>query len=471
VIVTPRTWVPIASWWLPVVVTLRAERGPRDALEMAVLALVAIHVDRAEAIAHELCIDVGLVDSAAHHLVACGGLAIDDAGILAIPSDSRGQDETADNRDGWLAWDARQNRPLLQLWLDDEVPSGRIEPAGWRVLEPVCLEVAPGRPSRDDVRDRVQQLAAMAELRIFEPFGSGRREVEGGLVAKLRLKTDAHFKLASIWVPVEQRALGAVVWRPSLVPTAEVQAELDPGGWSGLLLAVAAPVRVELEEERQAFADLVMPGIVQQAGFASVEELRLAVRGEARKLVGDARLSEALQRLVEEAIQMQWLGQVVGADWRMLAKPWTAVLDLALAEVCLDLRPVVDALWDSGLPPLLPGWPQNWVGPSEAHVLQVVKKPKQELGQLRKRLDDQTDPLGHRVLVLALCLAVDAESAARYRPALRRCPRLFFELALAVRARNSVDHVRAETEFVEVEVFRARVLAILGAFAVVWGSA
>jgi hypothetical protein len=234
----------------------------------------------------------------------------------------------------------------------------------------------------------------MAELRIFEPFGSGRREVEGGLVAKLRLKTDAHFKLASIWVPVEQRALGAVVWRPSLVPTAEVQAELDPGGWSGLLLAVAAPVRVELEEERQAFADLVMPGIVQQAGFASVEELRLAVRGEARKLVGDARLSEALQRLVEEAIQMQWLGQVVGADWRMLAKPWTAVLDLALAEVCLDLRPVVDALWDSGLPPLLPGWPQNWVGPSEAHVLQVVKKPKQELGQLRKRLDDQTDPLG-----------------------------------------------------------------------------
>ena len=222
-----------------------------------------------------------------------------------------------------------------------------------------------------------------------------------------------------------------------------------------------------LASERKWYADTVMHGIVQQAGFATVGEFREAVRAQVRQRFGDAKLSDGLRGTIEEAFQMQQIGQVVGADWRMLAKPWAAVFDQQMVEVCEKIRGFVDDLWSAGLPNAVPSDARVWLGPSLEHVVHVHRKAKSELATMRRRLDEKSDTIGQRVLALALCMAFDARCSARYQPALRMRPRLFHELDDLVESRNSVDHFRAGAPYVDVEVFQAKVIAVMQAFAAV----
>ena len=460
-----RTWVPLATWWIPVWVTLQTERTARDPLETAVLGLVGFGRQRVTAMATQLCVNAGLVQSAVDHLLALGAVEVDEQAWISLPKEAATSDGALEKQRGYIAWDSSPDRPLLQLWLDDDVAATSEQFQGWTMIDHDAVASPKDKPSQDKIAKWLHLLPNISDLRVFEPFGSGARELDGSTVAKLRLRPNSPLRANPVWVPVEERALGAVVWRPSMVPRERVQTELDPGGWDGLLDRVPRSVREELEKQHRRYRDLVMPGVVKEAGFASLDDFKLSMESKARQMLGDIQMSDRVWNAAVDAVAMQKLGETIDADWRMLAKPWAALLDLATLEVAIRVRPALEritirVLREDETNEVRALLAENW-----GYMDKVAwgKSAARDMDALRDHLIAGTDTLGLRQLLFSLCATFDCTWRERFLECDRKWPGFFSLLHRAVQIRNTVEHERAAGALVDVDAFRAQVVRVVQA--------
>lgn len=453
-----RIWVPVPAWWIPVWVTLDTAGESTDALETAVAGLVGAGLVSPEAIARELCLDRALVESAVATLLAAGVLMATDGGLKAHPALEAPEGPRA--LPGFIAWCPASQRPVMQLWLDRELPlvaEGARE--GWQIAAWAEPDLYPGRPSDRDVAGLLRALPSAGDLRIYEPRGIGVHESDGARVRRLRRRTGASLR-GPIWAPVEQRVAGPVVWRPSLLPVPEVSTELDPGGIEGVERVIAAGARGVLREAEAAHRDRIAPGMIRASGFTSVEDLRNSARQEAaRELGGISERPECagLLRLVEDAIVDEHVSRAVGGDWRRPLRAWGDVLERLTRDFALRLRPVVrelvartlEADGRRRLGPIL--------GESTGRVLAVAGR-SDDIAKLRASFDSDLDSIGTRVLALGVCVALDTRTQRAFEALCMDAPRLFDSLEKAKEERNRVVHPKDGAEEIGVAGHRARVL-------------
>jgi len=451
-----RTWVPVPGWWFPIWVTLDATGHARDPLEDAVLGLVRAGMTGTGELAHALRVGSGLVESAVNHLTGSGVLEREDGSLkpVADPPDPMGQLEA---RRGLLAWDPAAGRPLLQLWLGAEPPEVDQAPPGWQ-LAPWEPRSDLSAPSDREVADALRLLSDVGELRAFEPVASGLREVDGARIHSLRRRGSRNRRLAPIWVPVEQRVPGPVVWRPALLPTQQVDTELSPGGWAGLLEVSSSEVRQLLDSERTACLASVAPGVLREAGFSSVEDLRRTAAATAARELGDLSDWERARRAAEDAFVVDRLGEAAGGDWRQRAGGWASLLDVTthqLVRQMLHLRP---AAWRT------PDGDEERegrraLGPLWQEVKGLLRKPD-ALRSIDKHITNDADGIGERLLWIGATIASSREARSAFTRVIAETPDLFEQLDKARQERNAVIHPRERVDPVPVAGFRARVLRV-----------
>lgn len=453
-----RIWVPMAAWWVPVWITLDTAGESTDALETAVIGLVHAGLVAPDALARELCLDRALVESAVATLTAAGVLTATEGGLMAKPTPEAGEGPRA--RAGFVAWDPASQRPLLQLWLDRDLPEMPVRcPEGWRIAPWAEPDPYPSRPRDQEVAEELRVLPGVGDLRIYEPRGLGAHESDGARVRRLRRRTGPSLR-GPIWAPVEQRVAGPVVWRPSLLPLPEVSTELDPSGVQGVERGITPDAQGVLREVEAAHRDRIAPGLIRAAGFASVEDLQTSAREEAaRELGGISEMPEwgGVLRLVEDAIVDEHVSRAVGGDWRRPLRAWGDVFERLTRDFARRLRPVVlglkagrlEADGRSRLRPVL--------GDSTGRVLDVASQPA-ELAKLCASLARDMDSIGTRVLALGVCVALDPRIRRAFEVLCLDTPKLFDSLDTAKDERNRVVHPKEGAEEIGILGHRARVL-------------
>lgn len=101
---TPRTWAPVASWWVPVWVVLDGAGSALDPLEDAVLALIGAHTVQSDGIASMLSVPIALVESALADLQSRGLVTLRDGAWQPVPTTNAAVVEPAE-RAAFVAWD------------------------------------------------------------------------------------------------------------------------------------------------------------------------------------------------------------------------------------------------------------------------------------------------------------------------------------------------------------------------------
>jgi hypothetical protein len=406
-----------------------------------------------------LCVHAGLVRSAVDRLVAFGLVEVDQDEQVVATSRGAAPEEAGRIYRGHVAWDPSADRPATQIWLDEQLPHSPPGPDGWEMLPFPDAFDRPGPPAPVGLDHWLRLLPHIRGLRVLEPFGSGVRELDSASIARIRPRTSASSQTHWLWVPVEARPLGPAVWRPSLVPTARVKTELAPAAWESLMRNAAPETRKELEAQQDRYRDAVMPGVLKSAGFASVGEFRRTMASAARQMLGDATPSDKVRAAMEDAVAVQTLAETIGADWRMLAKPWSALLDVVVLEAADLMRPGFDAL------------PLRAVSDDEAdhvrallgdslHHLRKAMGSSGETKQLRKDVANCTDTLGVRMLLFGARTVFDPAWRRRWQEVDRTYSGIFGLLNDTVQDRNRVEHEKGDALVVDVEAFRARVVRI-----------
>lgn len=456
-----RRWIPTPAFWYPVWVTLDGAGHALDPLEEALLALVRAGLRAPADLARELRVDFGLVESATQGLVADRSLAMEPGGLA--PGEAADADPSGDLQDrmGFIAWNPRTRRPLLQLWLDPELPRVTVAPRGWR-FAPNEFARSEARPPDDhDVEVALRLLPDAGDLRAFEPMGDGVREVDGARVHRLRMRPPARRQRASIWVPVEQRVQGPVVWRPSLVPMPEVETELDPAGWAGVLEAAPPEAQTLARSDMDEVHTQVAPGVLRAAGYESVEELQRSARAAAARDVGALDGMDLVAKTVETAFVGQILGEAAGADWRTLGQAWANVLEAVTMEVARRVAPLLRDL-KADDPPEDTRSLARLLGPSWERARDYSAN-RDQLGQLKAAMRGDADNVGTRILALAVTVVRDRRVRRAVEGVVEDQPDLFEQLDRARDERNRVVHLREKGDPVSVSGFRARVLLLTGA--------
>lgn len=458
---TLRTWIPLSAWWIPVWITLDNAGESTDALETAVAGLVRAGLRARDTLARELALDVALVESAVATLLAAGVLTEGDGGLAAahepVPA------EGPRGRPGFLVWDPAAQRPLLQLWLDRDPPSDELPaPPGWRVAPWTAPDDYPLRPRERELGEFLRVLPSAGDLRLFEPRGDGVHESDGVRVRRLRRRAGPSVR-APVWAPVEHRAAGVVVWRPSLRPLPEVGTELDPTGYEGIVRrGLPAGVTGALADTERELRDRVAPGVLRQAGFASVGDLRASAHDEAVRALGVfATLPEwrDLLALVEDAIVDEHLSLAVGGDWRRPIRAWGDVLERLTGLVMQRLRSLLDRVQARPVPPDELARIRPLLGRSTPHVVAVVGNSG-ELERLRVSLKNDLDSIGTRLLAFGVCALLHPPARRAFEALALDAPGLFDALDKAKEERNAVVHPKPHTEPIGVAGHRARVLLL-----------
>jgi hypothetical protein len=457
---TARTWAPIPAWWIPVWVVLDGASGALDPLEDAVLALVAAGKRQPDAVASVLAVPTLLVERALAHLAA-QGLVAGEAGawrpVAAAMAGAAPQERAA-----FVAWDEATIRPLLQVWLDPEAPEDPPDIASATVLPvPSADREWPKRPSDQRIDRALQLFAATGAVVALEPIGSGVREVDGARVVRVRRRLDQRFARRWIWAPVEHRLHGAIVWRPSLVPRPNLETELDPGGWEGLVQRVPELAGV-LQAAQGEVLDAIAPGVLERAGFRTVDELRAeAHRSAERALDGPVAAPwQPIVALVAQAYAAERTAEAVGLDWRALARGWADVLEALTLALLGRVRIVVLGATLRAPQPEEVARLVRELGPG-VHRLKAVWRNPEEAKRLADTVRDGTDSIGTRLLAVMVAVASDAKLRSAFLEAMQDHPRFFDDLDTANKERIAVVHRRDATdEQVSVVAFRERVIAL-----------
>lgn len=456
-----RTWFAVPGWWLPVWVSLDGGRGGLDPLEQAVRSFVAWGSAEPAWIADRLAVDRSLVESAIHSLLGRGCLTAGESGLVVVEQED---EDAPTDREGWVAWDSVERRPLFQILLGAAAPPETPpEPPGWAVERLSGQEQRPSRPSQQRVDRMIRLLPHANETRLYERIGLGLSEVEASAIRSIRRKLDVRPRYGAIWIPTEHRIQGSAVWRPVVAPMAQVPTELDAGGWAGLQARLTEDRQADAEGSRRAVRDEVMPGVVKAMGFESVSDLTDWSRRRAQAELGGAWRVDggALEEAVVDAFRQEKVGEALERDANSIAGEWTIVLEL-LTKRLID--PVRDRLGEQrgAFPQPRSGQKRRIVmvlGPSWDHLSQALREDER-LGELTERMRTRTDTIGTRAVGLAAACLLDGDGLARAERLDEALPSFFVHLGRGLKERNTLTHPDEEKEPVSLAGFRTRVLKL-----------
>ena len=458
-----RSWVPVPAWWFPVWISLDATEGRRDALLLAIERFVALGVGRADGIASELCLPTALVESAMGEAIARGRLRLTTAGQLEVVPDDTADEQPVDDP-GWIAWDPRAGRPLLHLWGDARLPPEGPRAEGWQVQALPPTFEHPPPPGDDRVIRALQVLGHAPEVSVLQPAGVGVRRDESARVRRVRRRLDEKRRRGWIWAPVEHRVHGTVVWRPSPVPTPEVEGELDPGGWDQLAAMLHDDHATEHERTRKELFEEIAPGVLHQAGFESIEALRKAARKSTERALPNAREWGPVVVSAEEAYMQEKLAEALEADWNVLARGWAEVLEVLTRELAEPCIPALRNLRRA------PQWSaedmrrlHRRLGSKTWKAVKKTLGDRHRLAELKQAAKDQTDSIGTRLLFLGAAIATESALERAFAPVFESEPKFFELLDRATAGRNAVVHRRADRGDLHVPAFREVVLKVCSA--------
>lgn len=460
-----RSWVPVPAWWVPVWIVLDGRPGVLDPLEDAVAALVAVGTARPSAIASTLAVPAPLVESALTHLAASGLVILEGEDWRSAPGLPAEMSEPQE-RAAFVAWDEAVGRPLLQVWLDVNDPDPEELPP---VAQGTVLPVPPSAdatwprlPTSDRVDRSLQLLAATGTVVALEPVGGQVREVDGARVVRLRRRPDRRSERGWIWVPVEHRLQGAVVWRPSLLPRPDVETELDPAGWDGLLNRAGA-LTATLRAAQGEVHDLIAPGVLERTGYRSVEELRSeAVRSADRELNGPVPAEWGIvAEVVAAAFVTQRTAEAAALDWRAVARGWADVLEVVTLELVRRVRPALLAVRLTDAGKVAPDRLRPVLGSATLGHVRKVLRSEEEANRLVDSVRHGTDSIGVRILAIAAAVAADPAVYRAFAELSMDHARFFDDLDRANKDRIAVVHRRdGDEDRVSIVGFRDRVLSV-----------
>ncbi len=335
-------WVAVPAWVFPVWVTVDGDALGLDPLEDALWRLVGAGVDSDAALTAMLGLPSGLVASALASLATQHRVTLEGDRWRHQGDGSDVAECPAVTRSGWIAWDAASGRLCADLLLADDLIEGPEPHPDWTVY---ALDASPpslGKPAARDIDEALRLVAGAGVLRVYDAGALGLEEVDARRVRRLRRKLDGRAQRRQLWSPIEHRVAGSVVWRGCLVPTPDHEAELDPGGWEGLLQRIPPDVRVAVLADQAEVVETVAPGVLREAGYASARDLREHARREAlRALDATERDPAELVDVVTEAYISERLADAVGATWRALGRGWAGVIEAAVATIYQRVYPVV----------------------------------------------------------------------------------------------------------------------------------
>jgi hypothetical protein len=342
--------------------------------------------------------------------------------------------------------------------------------ADWRFVAKDTVDRDVESPTRKAVADALRALSRMPDVAAYETYSDRWRAVDLGTNRRIRINPMKRWSLRTVHVPVEFRATGPTVWRPSMVPVPTVRTELDPIGWDGLTARLGGVARRELDSQRLDATNIIRP-LLAQHGFENLEDLFDSARREARReLLGswDAPGWAQLQQDVVNAVVDGRVAAITAPQrgWRQVLHGWCGVLDNATAAIVRRLALTDESIRKACARPKDERRAaierQRILGQSQNHLRKVVGNDD-ELRALESKVRRGLT-IGERVLAIALAYALDESARMVLTPVLEECRSLFDELDKAVAVRNEIIHPRDQAfELIDASTFRERVLTIVRA--------
>jgi hypothetical protein len=431
----PLSHTPAAAWWIPVWVVAEVGKERPDPLERAVLSMVRAGVGRPSEMAGWLGLQTSYLESACGSMLG-RGVQLTEQGDY-VPDEVEADEDQTETRPAWVVWDPVRGE-LLPFVLEADEPD-RPEALDW-----------PRRPERGRVG---RELGWLPDL----PPVSLRQLGESYEASSLRVQRiqmqPGPWKRGHLWVPVEHRLTGPVVWRPVPAPMAELQTELDPNGAEGLRDRLDNVAFRDIEEAQHALLRHQAPWLLEKAGYTSARELREEAERKARASLGASPAAQVLEA-VREAYVAEVIATVTGQGWRPMAMAWAQVFE----SLARPLRELVLEHWSNDLRSPARGVRAAVVGPSRGRAQEFLSD-EAGVKKLGEKLQKDRAELG------ALILALAALGLARqgFRTRLEQWDReipggLFAVLDKANKSRIATMHDKGEV--VEVEPFREQVLAL-----------
>lgn len=467
----PKRWFEVRVWWVPVWIASDSGLVTVDPLMEAAAGLLRAGMSEPEEMGRLLFLSPALLESALAHLQGLGHVTRTDTGWALTP-DARPPTEPVE-QEGWVLWDPAVDRPLLQVWIGRRPRKTPAPPPGWElVVEELPTKVQ--RPPDRVVEEGLGLLAGVPDLMGYEALGAGARRIDARRICRIRRRPMAKLRPGSAWVPVEYRPTGPVIWRPAPAPLPSVETELDPAGEEGLRARLSADAAAALDHLALEVRTRLAPGIVHEAGFKSVEELKQAGhRAITRELLGvsPAEGWQGIEALMIQAWSGQRLAQVVSGDWRAALHGWAAVLEALARGTVRQLRPALDAALFERVREM-PRQQRDQQADRQERLLagslgflkREVLKSEQGLRELQGQVDRPT--IGSAMLAMAFAASFHPGAAAALADADRRLrdlsttgQGLFTVMAQANRERIAVIH-HEPAEAVNVMAARARVVAL-----------
>lgn len=431
----PITFTPAAAWWIPVWVIAEVGAERPDPLERAVLGMVQAGVGSPAEMAGWLGLQTSYLESACGSMLG-RGVQLSERGEY-VPGDAEADEDQTETRPGWVVWDPVRGE-LLPFVLEADAPE-RPESGNW-----------PQRPERRKVGRELGWLPDLPPVtlrQLGETFEASSLRVQ-----RIQLRPGSWMR-GYLWVPVEHRLTGPVVWRPVPAPIADLQTELDPNGSGGLRDRLDNATLRGIEEAQYALLRDQAPWLLEKAGYASARELREEAERKARASLGTSPVPQVLAA-VREAYVAEVIATVTGQGWRPMAMAWAQVFE-SLARPLRDLA--IDH-WSRDLRPPAPGVRVAVVGPSRGRAMKLLTD-QPGLDQLARKLRDDRAELGTLILALAVLGLAHRDFRARLEQWDREVPAgLFAVLDKANKSRIAAMHDKGEV--VEVEPFREQVLAL-----------
>jgi len=457
-------YCPVPAYFVPVVVSLAEDPGPRDALEEAVAGLVALHRGFPQELAQLLCIAPELVESALAELELRNILKKPDADGPYVVNEQASHASRPRQRPGYVLWDLLSNQPTFQLVIGEPLKQPYV-PKHMNVVD-----VTSGRPRRGPnhraVEKNVRSLPDVPDLRVFVPLGRAYRSVESAQVQKIAFEARSHLIPGQAFVPLEFRPeCEPIVWRPMLAPSELLETSLDPQGYSGLLQRIPE-ARAELDRIRMEL-DPKLLDLLAADGYGSADALfQDADRRVQNELVGAwgnpgwREVQDAAVAAMRQTILSRFLRSSLHGGMHA----WADVLERAVR--------VLLAMF------LDPATQDSWVQLDKDKLTRTLNDRGRKLGRLRERLLESKDlkpgkkegllkvldngTLGARLLGLVALWAADSRVFQQLAPALRLQPNFFRRLDDAIEMRNKVIHP-GEDESPNPRAFRRTVLELVKA--------
>ena len=457
-------YCPVPAYFVPVVVSLAEDPGPRDALEEAVAAIVALDRGFPQELAQILCVAPELVESALAELELRHILKRPDLDGPYVVNEQTSHASRPRQRPGYVLWDLLSNQPTFQLVIGEPLKQPYV-PKHIDVVDATNRKPRHA-PSHRAIERSVRSLPDVPDLRIYVPLGHAYRSVESAHVQKIAFEARRHPISGHAFVPIEFRPeCEPIVWRPMLAPSAQIETSLDPQGYSGLLQRVPE-ARAELDRIRLEL-DPKLIELLAAEGYRNAAELfQDADRRVQNELVGAWGNPgwREVQDTAVDAMRQTILSRFLRSSPNGGMHAWADVLERAVRVLLVQF---LDAAAQDA-----------WARLDKDKLTRILDERARKLGQLRERLLESKDlkpgkkdgllkvldkgTLGSRLLGLVAVWVADPRVFDQLAPALREQPDFFRRLDDAIEMRNRVIHPDGG-ESPNARAFRGAVLGLVKA--------